>query len=166
MQLPLQVSFSPWLVGRRCPQPKASATAGLRGLSSSVTRSDIARAVLEGVAFGMRACLEASGGYLADGDADAWGGGDDGRTLSIVGGGAQSQLMCQIMAGVLGRPLRIGPTSGVGVVGAAMAGFSAIGLDMILVQNSQLWERNICHMPRTDEEMYSDLYNEVFTLED
>lgn len=49
--------------------------------------------------------------------------------LSIVGGGARSPVVCEIMAAVLGRPLRLGPTEAVGVTGAAMAGLAAIGGD-------------------------------------
>lgn len=153
----LQVTFSPWLIGRRCPSPSSSSTAGLLGLSSAATQNDVARAVLEGVAFGMRACFEATGGNLV-GDG-SWGDATNSNALSIVGGGARSEIMCQIMAGVFGRPLRVGPTEAVGVVGAAMAGFSAIGLDKIMVQSAQPgFHSELCVMSGAEEELYNNFY--------
>lgn len=151
------MSFSPWLVGRRCPRPSSSATAGLHGLSSATTRNDIARAVLEGVAFGVRSCFEASGGNFSG--SGGWGDANDLCALSIVGGGARSELMCRIIAGVLGCPLRVGPTESVGVVGAAMSGFSAIGLDKIMVHNAQREDtKKLCFMSNAEELLYENLY--------
>jgi xylulokinase len=121
------VTFSPWLTGRRCPSPCTAATASLQGVTSGTQSADIARAVLEGVAFGLRGCLDAT---------------RDGRgaprdlSLAFVGGGAQSAVMSRILAGVLGCELRVRARRSVGVVGAATVGLRAIGRD--------------CHVGRVD----------------
>ena len=77
---------------------------------------ELARAVLEGVAYSVRllmGALEASAGVQA-------------TRLRHAGGGARSDVWCQIRADALGRPLDRVASLDSGVVGAAMlAGLSA-----------------------------------------
>ena len=69
--------------------------ASFLNLSASTNRATLARSVLEGVAYNARWLLEATERMA-------------GRPLvplRILGGGAQSELWCQIHADVIGRPI-------------------------------------------------------------
>jgi xylulokinase len=88
--------YMPWLFGERTPVDDPSLRAGLVNMSLSHTREDIIRAFMEGVALNTRWMLEPFTKLL-------------GRTtgpIAAVGGGAQSDLWCQIMADVSGQPVR------------------------------------------------------------
>jgi xylulokinase len=50
--------FLPYLAGERCPYPDPSARGAFIGLTSRHTSAHMARAVMEGVAFGLRDCME------------------------------------------------------------------------------------------------------------
>ena len=101
--------FLPHLEGERAPLWDISARASFSGLHASMGPSDLARAVLEGVAYSVRllfGALEASSGVQAS-------------RLRHAGGGAGSDVWCQIRADVLGRPIQRTATLDAGLVGAA-----------------------------------------------
>jgi xylulokinase len=88
--------FTPWLYGERAPIDDHTVRGGLFNLSLQTTREHMIRAVLEGVAYNTRWLF----GYVEK---------FVGRrieSLNIVGGGANSNIWCQIMADVLGRKVR------------------------------------------------------------
>jgi xylulokinase len=87
------VLFTPWLKGERSPVDDRALRASFVNVSLGTDRSDLVRAVLEGVAHNMRWLVEVADRFA-------------GRRLEpirILGGGAQSDLWCQIHADVLGR---------------------------------------------------------------
>jgi xylulokinase len=87
--------FTPWLAGERTPVDNRSARGGFHNLSLRTTRAEVARAVLEGVAFNARWLAGALERFV-------------GRRLGpirAVGGGATSPLWCSIYASVLDRPI-------------------------------------------------------------
>jgi xylulokinase len=86
------VFYTPWIWGERAPVNDPSLRAGLYNLSLHNTRADILRAFLEGVAFNTRWLLKPVEKFT-------------GRSIDVLhmaGGGAASDLWCQIMADVLG----------------------------------------------------------------
>jgi xylulokinase len=88
------VVFLPYLQGERTPHADADATASFTGLALRHDRATLARAVLEGVAFGLRDSLELLRELGVEPQA--------GRAS---GGGAHSRLWLEIVASVLGLPL-------------------------------------------------------------
>lgn len=88
--------YTPWLLGERTPVDDPRLRAGLLNMSLEHTREDIFRAFLEGVALNTRWMLEPFARFL----------GRDAGTITAVGGGAQSDVWCQIMADVTGQPIR------------------------------------------------------------
>src|SRR5262245_66476876 len=88
------VLFLPYLTGERTPHADADARAAFTGLTVRHDRGALTRAVLEGVAYGLRDSLELLRelGFAAD----------VGR---VSGGGARSALWTEIVATVLGIPL-------------------------------------------------------------
>jgi xylulokinase len=88
------VLFLPYLQGERTPHSDPDARGSFSGLTLQHTRGSLVRAVLEGVAYGLRDSLELL------------------RELGVAptagrasGGGARSRLWLEIVASVLGLPL-------------------------------------------------------------
>src|SRR5262249_53062673 len=89
------VIFAPWLSGERSPVSDEHLRASFLNISLATTRADLIRSVLEGVAYNSKWLLEATekfAGQPLDG-------------LRLLGGGAVSDLWCQIHADVIGRPI-------------------------------------------------------------
>ena len=87
------VLFSPWLAGERSPVDDKRLRGGFSNLSITTTSADMIRAILEGVAANSAWLF----GYVEK---------FAGQSLSpirLVGGGAQSELWCQIFADTLQR---------------------------------------------------------------
>ncbi|SFA77560.1 xylulokinase [Poseidonocella pacifica] len=112
---PGEVRFLPYLSGERTPHNDAEIRGGFTGLSAAVSQEDLTRAVLEGVAFGLRDSFDA----LAATDARM-------DTLIAIGGGSASRYWLKLIATVLGVPLQL-PASGEfgAALGAARLGMIA-----------------------------------------
>ncbi len=112
------VLFTPWLAGERSPVDDRAARGGFHNLSITTSPADLARSVLEGVAFNARWLLEAAdhfSGLRLD-------------PLRLVGGGAQSEHWCRIVADVCDRTVeRVADPLLCGLRGAALAGGMAVG---------------------------------------
>jgi xylulokinase len=90
------VIFTPWLNGERTPVDDHTVRGGWFNLSLGHDRNDQVRAVLEGVALNGRWLLGAVERFV--GRPFPW--------LHFIGGGASSELWCQIHADVLDREIR------------------------------------------------------------
>ncbi|MCY4465077.1 MAG: xylulokinase [Chloroflexi bacterium] len=102
--------FLPYLTGERSPHPDPLARGAFIGMTSRHSRGHLTRAVLEGVAFGLKDSftLIAQAGLPAE------------YEVRISGGGAKSPVWQQIIADVLGaRLVNINTTEG-GAFGAAI----------------------------------------------
>jgi xylulokinase len=88
--------FAPWLNGERTPVDDRTARGGFFNQSLGVTRGHLTRAVLEGVANNTRWLLVYVEKFIKR-RLDA---------ITVVGGGARSELWCQVVADVLDRPIR------------------------------------------------------------
>jgi xylulokinase len=87
------VIFTPWLNGERTPVEDRNLRAAFLNVSLGTTRAHLVRAVLEGVAFNARWLLDAVEKFV----------GKPLPVLRILGGGAQSDLWCQVHADILDR---------------------------------------------------------------
>ena len=118
------VLFTPWLNGERTPVDDHTLRGGWHNLSLRSTRADMVRAVLEGVAFNTRWLLGAVERFV-DRPFPA---------LRFVGGGAQSELWCQVLADVLDRPIQqVDHAIHANTRGAALLG--ALALKRIAVED-------------------------------
>ncbi|MBW2175671.1 MAG: FGGY-family carbohydrate kinase [Deltaproteobacteria bacterium] len=91
-----KVIFTPWLNGEKTPVEDNSVRACLYNLSLENTREDIIRAFLEGVAFNQRWALTYVEKFM----------GRQMNPIRLVGGGAASDIWCQIHADVLDRTIK------------------------------------------------------------
>jgi xylulokinase len=116
------VIFTPWLKGERSPVEDRTLRGGFLNLSIDTDRGRLVRAVLEGVAFNARWLLDAVEGFVSR----------QLPALRILGGGAASDLWCQIHADILGRRIeRVAEPMYANVRGAALfAGMSLQRLDV------------------------------------
>ena len=111
------VIFTPWLKGERTPVEDRTLRGAFLNVSLSTGRDHLSRAVLEGVAFNARWLLDAVEGFVRR----------PFDRLRILGGGAQSDLWCQIHADILGRRLeRVAEPAYANLRGAGL--FAAISL--------------------------------------
>jgi xylulokinase len=101
--------FAPYLVGERTPHPDPDARGAFVGLAVRHDRGALWRAMLEGVAFGLRDSLE----LLRELGVEP----ESGR---ISGGGARSELWLRIVASVLGLPLETTESEEGSAFGAAL----------------------------------------------
>ena len=92
-----KVIFTPWLYGERTPIEDHSVRGGLFNLSLKTTRAEIIRAVFEGVAYNTRWVLKFAEKFINNRRMDP---------INIIGGGASSDIWCQIYADVLNRTIR------------------------------------------------------------
>ena len=108
--------FLPYLTGERTPHPDPDARGAFVGLRVRHTRSHLTRAVLEGVAFGLRDGLELM-----------WeAGAPSPLELRVSGGGSKSPLWRQIVADVLGvAVVTVGTAEGAAFGAAVLAGVGA-----------------------------------------
>ncbi len=108
--------FLPYLTGERTPYPDPLARAGFVGLTLRHGQAHMTRAVLEGVAFGLRDSME----LIKEA-----GLGEIGQ-IRLSGGGARSDLWRQILADVLGHELvTVNTTEGAAFGAAVLAGVGA-----------------------------------------
>jgi xylulokinase len=111
--------YTPWLFGERCPVEERSLRAGLFNLSLAHSRETIIRAVLEGVALNARWMMQPVERLL----------GRRVTQLTMVGGGGNSGVWCQIFADVLGVPIRqLAEPMQANAVGAAYIAFAGLNL--------------------------------------
>ncbi len=113
------VIFTPWLHGNRCPFEDPNARGMFFNMSLDTGKTELIRSVLEGVCMHMRWFLETQDKKVKTSS-----------VIRFVGGGALSDVTCQILADVTGRTVEtVDSPQNVGAVGAAV--IMAVGLGII-----------------------------------
>jgi xylulokinase len=143
--------FLPYLNGERTPHADSSARGMFCGLTLRHTKAHLMRAVMEGVAFGLRDSLElahALGVELSE--------------IILVGGGSKGTLWRQIQADIFGRPVSRLQVSDAAPFGAAL--LAGIGAEIY-----QDCKEAVKAAVRTADELAPipknvDLYNEYYAL--
>ena len=91
---PSPALFLPYLGGERTPHNDAARRGVFANLSHATDRPALTQAVLEGVAFSLRDCIDALAAS-----------GTNIETASVIGGGARSEAWLTILAATLAIPL-------------------------------------------------------------
>ena len=110
------VYYLPYLMGERSPHNDPSARGAFLGLRMDTSREDMTLAVMEGVAFAFRDCLEIARAQ-----------GIEVNVSRICGGGAKSPVWRKILSNVLGITLELPQTEQGPGYGAAMLASVACG---------------------------------------
>lgn len=104
------VIFTPWLHGNRCPFEAPEAAGMFFNIHLETGKAELLRAVLEGICFHLKWMLECEEKKIKTAD-----------TLRFVGGGALSEVTCQMLADITGRRVEtVEATKDVGAIGAAL----------------------------------------------
>ncbi len=115
--------FLPYLTGERTPYPDPLARGAFVGLTRAHGRGHLTRAVLEGVAFGLKDCFDLMAAAPKPPSAGRAAADARPTTARISGGGAKGALWRQIVASVLGvRVERVNSTEGAAFGAALLAG--------------------------------------------
>jgi xylulokinase len=153
------VLFTPWLYGERAPVDDPNLRAGFFNISLDTNRSDLLRAVFEGVALNTRWLTGAVDRFL----------GTPVTSLVITGGGARSDAWCQIFADVLGLEIRrdANPVAvnarGAGWIGAVGTGQLAFADIPALMRKDHVFQPTPAHRATYDEafETYRTLHKHL-----
>ena len=148
LERPSPVLFLPYLSGERTPHNDADIRGAFAGLSHQTDRKELTQAVMEGVAFALKDCLDALRAA-----------GTDLQAADAIGGGSRSALWLRIIANVLDLPIhRLADSEVSGAMGAALLGrMAATGED----------PRSVCRPPQRSSTItptagLRDAYAEAF----
>jgi xylulokinase len=142
--------FLPYLSGERTPYPDPLARGAFVGLTLRHTHPHLSRAVLEGVAFGLKDCFEL---MVSSGLAQV-------RQVRVSGGGARSLLWRQIIADVLGTELVTVNTVEGAAYGAGLLAGVGLGIwpDVYQACASTIHVTSTTSVIESNAERYSQLY--------
>ncbi len=147
--------FTPWLYGERTPIEDHTVRGGFHNLSLPLKREDIIRSVFEGVAFNSRWLFDLVEKFIKKRM----------DPVNIIGGGAQSDIWCQIYADVLNRTIRqvkdpiMANARGAAFIASTALGFCTIEDIPEMTQFSNIFSPN----PET-RELYDNLYKEFLNI--
>jgi xylulokinase len=150
-----RVIFAPWLYGERTPIEDHTVRGGFFNVSLKTTREQLVRAVFEGVAYNARwllGCVEQLCNRRLE-------------PINMIGGGAKSDVWCQIHADVLNRTIRqVKEPIWANVRGAAFLAAVALGhlsFDDIAerTQIAKTYQPNPAH-----RKIYDELFKEFLNV--
>ncbi len=148
-----QLYFMPYLMGERSPHNDPDARGVFWGLNMSHTRGDMTRAVLEGVAFGLRDSFEIVKGL-----------GQNIEEIIINGGGSKSDFWCQMIADVMHTKVvklenDAGPAYGAAILAAVGAGV----FQSVTEACGKIIKTTEEYVPNSQNEMLYDQKYETFS---
>lgn len=144
--------FTPWLHGNRCPFEDPNAAGMFFNIKIETGKTELIRAVVEGICFHMRWMLQRQEKKVSTS-----------KAIRFCGGGAIGAVTCQILADVLQREIQVvNSPQNVGAVGAAAC--IAVGLNMIdnLQQVKELIPPKVTYMPNPKNKQVYDRNFRVF----
>jgi xylulokinase len=147
--------FTPWVNGERTPVEDTALRGGLHNISTTTNMDHIVRAVMEGVAYNTKWSLDYVERFIKR----------KMNALNMIGGGAKSDVWCQIMADVMNREIRqVKDPQQANARGAAF--IAAVGLGYISfddVPNLVPIEKSFTPNPDT-RKIYDELYREFLNI--
>ena len=148
-----------WLNGNRSILQNPRLKGAIYGLTLNTKPEEIYRAFIEATAFGVRVILDSF--YKAGIKIDR----------IVAGGGiaVKDDMLMQIYADVLNKPIEIAPTTQAGALGSAIYGAVAGGLypDIESASKAMAGKSNLIYTPNPDDvKAYEVLYNEYKSLHD
>lgn len=146
------VIFTPWLHGNRCPFEDPNASGMFFNIKIETGKSEMIRAVLEGICYHLRWMLECEDAKVKTSE-----------TIRFVGGGALSPVTCQILSDITGRVIEtVESSQDVGAVGAAMLVAVGTGLMKNLDEAKNIIKVKAQYRPNAENKAVYDRNYEVF----
>ncbi|MFA6866930.1 MAG: FGGY-family carbohydrate kinase [Clostridia bacterium] len=146
------VIFTPWLHGNRCPFEDPAASGMFFNISLETGKTELIKAVLEGICYHKRWMLEVEAAKVRVSD-----------KIKFVGGGALSSVTCQILADITGKEIEtIDQPQNVGAVGAA----AIVGVGLKIIDTLEKIKEFIpitkTYVPNKSNKKIYDKHFEVF----
>ncbi len=146
------VIFTPWLHGNRCPFEDPNAAGIFFNITLDTGKTELIRAVLEGICYHLRWMLECQGKKIKTSS-----------SIRFVGGGALSPITGQILADITGYKVEVvSNPQNVGSVGAA----AVVGVGLGIIPDLETVKDYIppmqCFEPDTKAKEIYDRNYEVF----
>lgn len=151
-----EVYFLPYLMGERTPHNDPAARGAFIGMSMNTTRGDMTLAVLEGVTFALRDAVEIARSF-----------GVTVNRVRLIGGGAKSQLWCQLVANILDVTVEKlaceeGPGYGAAMLAAvgcgAFASVSDAATQLIRVTDTVVKDQELVEKYNKKYQVFRELY--------
>jgi sugar (pentulose or hexulose) kinase len=143
-----------WTAGLKMKDAKGC----MIGFSDVHTRAHIYKAIIEGVNYGLMEGIERIEGCT----------GVPIKNIYVSGGGAQSSSICQVMADMMGRPVYRAQTYETSGLGAAIIGYTALGVHASfeeavkkMIRYSKSFEPNV-EQSRFYGQIYQSVYKKIF----
>lgn len=147
--------FTPWLYGERTPVDDHAVRSGFFNQSLKTTRAHLIRSVFEGVAYNSRwllGCVEEFIGKRLE-------------SINMIGGGANSNVWCQIYADVLNRSIRqVKDPIQANLRGAAFLALVALGHLTFDEVSSRVQIANTYQPNAANRKIYDELFGEFVNL--
>jgi xylulokinase len=143
--------FTPWMYGERSPLDDENVRAGLYNVSLDHSREHLVRAVFEGIAFNTRWAMETLENLYSEVD-----------QLNIIGGGAKSDIWCQIFADILNRKInRVSDPQQAGARGIALLASMTLGYIKTFREiKNHIGIDKTFHPDQANRKLYDNLYSE------
>ncbi|WP_320120887.1 FGGY-family carbohydrate kinase [uncultured Sphaerochaeta sp.] len=147
------VIFTPWLHGNRCPFEDSKARGMFFNLRLETGKTEMIRAVTEGVCLHMRWFLEVQERKIKTSS-----------VIRFVGGGALSPVTCQILSDILGRRIQsIENPQNVGAMGAAIIAGLGLGIYQSEKEATDAIPKGRVYEPRIESQKVYDRNYKVYT---
>ena len=147
--------FTPWLYGERTPVENSDIRGGFHNLSLGTTRAHLVRATMEGVAYNTRWLLKYVERFAKR----------NFNTINMVGGGAKSEVWCQIFADVMQREIhQVDKPRYTNVMGAAALGLVALGFSSFAEVSEKIKINQVFKPNKKNVEVYNTLYREFINI--
>jgi len=145
--------FLPYLNGERTPHVNPNLSAVFLGLNLRTGKYQMARAVMEGVAYSLMQCIESCNQL-----------GLDAEYLVASGGGARSKPWLQLQADIYNKPLRVAAVEEQASIGAAIAAGVGAGIYSDIDEGCRAVVRykEETYIPRKDNHMIYTEYYDLF----
>ncbi len=143
--------FLPWLTGALAPDEDASIRGAFLNLSLDTSRADLARAILEGLAFNSRWTMEAARKTVGRGFSH----------IRLAGGGARCRTWAGIHADILGLPIHLvaNPTD-VTLRGAAFLAMDRLGIRTLDDLSTSVAFDRVVEPDSSRRQVYDQVYHQ------
>ena len=150
-----RVICTPWLYGERTPVENHLIRGGLHNISLATTREDIVRSTFEGVAFNQKWVLKYIEKFI----------GRKMDPINMVGGGAISDIWCQIHADILDRTInQMEDPIQANARGSAFLASVALGYMTFDDIPKYVRIKNVFTPNPDNREIYDELFNEFLCI--
>ena len=146
------VIFTPWLHGNRCPFEDPNSRGMFFNLSLETGKREMIRAVLEGVCYHLRWFIETEEKKVKTSD-----------KIRFVGGGALSDLTCQILADCTGKVVEtVNEPQNAGAMGATVLVAVGLGICNSIEDAKKMIPVSKTFTPNMETKKVYDKYYEVY----